>query len=73
MFVMTNEGFVESIDTILPKVLQIENDGHGLGSEVLIHPDGYIIINCHAVADNYADWQQAKPKKKSWSWSFRTW
>lgn len=64
MFGMTNEDFVEIIDTILPKVVQIENDGHGLGSGVLIHPDGYIITNCHVVSNNFAEWQEAQAEDK---------
>jgi S1-C subfamily serine protease len=47
----TNEDFVEVIDDVLPSVVQVENwQLGGLGSGTIIHPDGYVLTNCHVIS-----------------------
>jgi len=58
LYEKTNEDFVEVIEQITPAIVQIENeDTGGLGSGTFIHPDGFILTNCHVVANNYEEWQ----------------
>jgi S1-C subfamily serine protease len=50
LYKATNEDFVEVIESVLPSVVQIENNLAGsLGSGTFIHPEGFILTNAHVV------------------------